>query len=82
MKVTVSKSRNKRGRVKIYARVQRHPLGSDHACVRIRTKGMKRWLCDCANFLFEKAGKRRHCAHLRAAKLQAMKQFNMRWKSL
>jgi predicted nucleic acid-binding Zn finger protein len=53
-----------------------------HTQVRIRTKGMKRWLCSCENFLFEKSGKRRHCRHLHEAKRAAMKKYNMRWKSL
>ena len=82
MEIRIRKSRNRHGRVKIYANVQRTPEREHHTVVRLRTKGMKRWLCDCESFLFNKAGKRRHCEHLHEAKRKAMKQFNMRWSSL
>jgi len=82
MRIRIRKSQNCHGRVKIYANVIRRDGAPHHTVVRLRTKGMKRWLCDCENFLFNKAGKRRHCRHLRAAKLKAMKQFHMKWASL
>ena len=82
MRIRIRKSQNCHGRVKIYANVIRRDGAPHHTVVRLRTKGMKRWLCDCENFLFNKAGKRRHCDHLKAAKHKAMRQFNMRWSSL
>ena len=82
MVLKIKKSSHRNGRVKIYGEVASASGPFNHTVVRLRTKGMKRWLCDCESFLFRKAAKRRHCQHLRAAKRAAMKQFKMRWSSL
>jgi hypothetical protein len=82
MRIRIRKSQNCHGRVKISANVIRRDGAPHHTVVRLRTKGMKRWLCSCENFLFEKSGKRRHCEHLHEAKRAAMRKFRMKWVSL
>jgi len=82
MELSIQKSHNRQGRVKLFGSCMNALGMKKHTQVRIRTKGMKRWLCSCENFLFEKSGKRRHCKHLHAAKLKVMKQFHMKSASL
>ena len=82
MELSIQKSLNRHGRVKLYGSCMNALGTKKHTQVRLRTKGMKRWLCSCENFLFEKSGKRRHCKHLHEAKRNAMKRFGYRWSSL
>jgi hypothetical protein len=80
--VKIRKSLYRHGRVKLYGEVQRASSARVHRVVRIRVKGMKRWLCDCESFLFTKAPKRRHCFHLHSAKKAAMQRFGYKKSSL
>lgn len=56
-----------RGDVKVYASVQsRSRPETQHRVVYIRNKNMRRWLCSCENFLFNRVGKNRNCDHIKA----------------
>jgi hypothetical protein len=46
-------------------------LGTEYAVQHIRKPGMNRWQCSCPQFFFRCAAKRRHCKHIRAARLAA-----------
>jgi len=47
-----------------------HP-GTEYAVQHIRKPGMNRWQCSCPHFYFRCAAKRRHCKHIRVARLAA-----------
>ena len=42
--------------------------GVEYAVQHIRKPGMNRWQCNCPQFFYRCAAKRRHCKHIRIAK--------------
>lgn len=66
MSHTITRTSNKHGRVKVYAKVQSNSReGVEHTVVYIRSKNFRGCLCNCESFLFDKAGKNRNCSHIR-----------------
>lgn len=60
--------RKSKGGVRVYAAVpSRSGLGV-HAVVKIRSKQFSGWLCNCHDFLFNRAGRGRHCHHIKAVR--------------
>jgi hypothetical protein len=74
--LTINRPMRKGGPVKLYANVKFSPEDKDtlehveHSVVFLRTKNMKRWQCDCKDFLFRKAARRRHCSHIKAVRAE------------
>lgn len=67
-KSEIRKPKSKHGAIKIYARVQRTPESDEHLVIKLRLPGMKRWICDCEDFMFRKLAKRKHCDHIKFVK--------------
>lgn len=61
----VKRSESRHSRVKVYATVASRSEGQDHTVVYIRSANFRGCLCDCKNFLFEKAAKNRNCDHIK-----------------
>ena len=59
---------NVRNGVRLYAHVASRSRNLEHVVVFIRKAGMRRWLCDCEDFLFRGFSRRRHCEHIRAVR--------------
>jgi hypothetical protein len=51
--------------------------GIEYAVQHIRRAGMNRWQCSCPQFFFRCAAKRRHCKHIRAARMTAANPFTV-----
>ncbi len=67
-KIEIRKPKSKHGAIKVYARVQRHSHSDEHLVIKLRVPGMKRWICDCEDFMFRKMAKRKHCDHIKAVR--------------
>lgn len=65
MAIRIVRPRQIRNGVRLYAYVH---SASDrrrkHLVTYIRTASMRRWNCDCADFLFRRVGQRRVCKHI------------------
>lgn len=64
-KLEIRRPKSKRSAIKVYAKVQRTEHSEEHLVVYIRTAGMKRWICDCEDFMLKKMSRRRSCVHIR-----------------
>lgn len=51
--------------VRLYAAVPSESRPWNHIVVYIRTNTMKRWVCDCEDFILRRIGQHRHCRHIR-----------------
>ena len=65
-KVEIKKPKSCHGPIKVYAWVQRTLESDEHLVIFLRTKGMKRWICDCEDFMFRKIARRKTCDHIKA----------------
>ena len=55
-------------RVRVWAYVpSRSRVNLNHLVAFIRTKNddVRRWVCDCEDFMFRQIGQRRHCNHIK-----------------
>jgi hypothetical protein len=51
--------------VKLYAKVM-SAFGEDiYTVLYIRTKNVRRWMCNCSTFMYRQFGKGRNCKHIR-----------------
>ena len=67
--LSIRKASNVGGSVRIYAKVQsRTRPVLQHVVVFIRRAGMRRWLCQCEDFILRQAGHRKHCDHIKAVR--------------
>ena len=65
--ISVKKPSKRTGRIKLYATVEAdNPQAAPYNVVFIRTKGMKRWMCQCPDMLFRRIAKRQVCKHVHA----------------
>jgi hypothetical protein len=72
--ITLHKSLSSRSRgIRLYAHVNSASrAGVIHNVVFIRKGGMRRWLCDCEDFLFRAFTSRKHCRHIKKARALAV----------
>jgi hypothetical protein len=82
MQVKLRRAIHPHSLIKFYAKVEKECGAKAHRVVRIRTSRMKRWLCDCDDFLFRKAPRNRHCSHIQATKRKMRQQFHLKESSL
>lgn len=67
-KIDIKKPKSKHGPIKVYARVQRDRGSDEHLVIYLRTPGMKRWICDCEDFMFRKMARRKVCEHIKSVR--------------
>ena len=67
-KIDIKKPKSRHGPIKVYARVQRDRGSDEHLVIYLRTPGMKRWICDCEDFMFRKMARRKVCEHIKSVR--------------
>jgi hypothetical protein len=69
--IRINRSNRPKGKVKIHATVFRGTQGSEqHRVIFLRTKSMKRWMCDCEDFIYRQFVDRKHCVHIKLVKAE------------
>jgi hypothetical protein len=82
MIINLRRAQSKHSRIKLHADVKRDSSEMFHKVVFIRTKDMKRWLCDCTDFMMRRVSRRRHCVHIKAVRAEAQRILSLKESSL
>lgn len=69
VEVVIHRPRTIQNGIRLYG-IVRTADGTAHHVAYIRKSGMRRWVCNCLDFVFHRMGSHQHCECLKAARRQ------------